>query len=224
MKTILRYPLCALLILLLAAGCAMPKYAPPRYEAAQNRFGSIELVTTNRVYVCATIDSLTPENRDWLAPSFTPWEYVTDAVEKELMASGVTPIRAPLTFGPGFDDLQRTLAQKANQSEQAVYLGTELLWLSPHRWTLDARLFAPSGAVLFQKRGICMILGSGQDNLREAAIINAPVQPQNQNQNSFFAPVDDDSPTNQAAYVQEVTHMTLRQILADPKFKEALQK
>ena len=223
MKTALRHPLHALLLLLLTAGCAMPRFAPPRYEAAQDRFGPIRLATTNRVYVCATIDSLTPENRDWLEPSFTPWEHVTDAIEKELKASGITPVRTSLAFGPGFEDLQRALAQKANPNEKAVYLGTELLWLSPHRWTLDARLFAPSGAVLFQKRGICMLLGAGPDNLREAESISAPVQPQRQNQNSFFVPVED-APTNQAAFVQEVTHMTLRQILADPKFKEALQK
>jgi hypothetical protein len=222
MKTNIRSVLHALPVLLLLAGCAIPKYAPPRYQAAQKRFGAIPLATTNKVYVCATIDSLTPANREWLDPKFTPWEHVTDAVEKELRASGLTPVRTSLAFGPGFDSLRQALAQKADPSEKAVYLGTELLWLSPHRWTLDAKLLAPSGAVLFEKRAICMVLGADPDNMREAAVICAPVQ-QQQNQNPFFAPVEEATDTNRASYVEEVTHMTLRQILADPKFKEALQ-
>jgi hypothetical protein len=79
------------------------------------------------------------------------------------------------------------LSEKADQSENAVYLGTELLWLSPGRWTLDAKLLSPLGRVLFEKRGICVVFGVPK--------------------------VD----------TQEVTHMAIRQILADPVFKRVLQ-
>ena len=175
-------------LLLVAGGCSTPSgYLPPRYEAAQNRFGAIKLTSTRKLYVCPAIDRLTPENREWLDAKFTAWEYATDAIEQELKASGLAPLRATLAFGPGFDSLQHILAERANKSEKAVYLGTELLWLSSNQWALDAKLFAPTGAVLFEKRGLCTIQGSDK--------------------------VD----------AQRVTHMALRQILADPGFQKALQ-
>ena len=176
------------LLLLLAAGCETTGYKPPRYQAAQNRFGTIKLTTTKKLYVCPTIDSLPKNNRAELDPSFAPWEHVTDAIEQELRASGLTPVRATIAFGPGFDSLQHVLAENAKRAEKAVYLGTQLLWLSPQEWSMDARLFDPSGAVLFEKRAICAVLGTDK--------------------------VD----------TQEITHMTLRQILADPGFQKALQQ
>ncbi|MEI8243617.1 MAG: hypothetical protein WCI17_10150 [bacterium] len=176
-------------VVLLAAGCATTeKYAPPRYQAAQDRFGAIRLATGKTLYVCPAIDSLTPENRALLKPEFSPWEYATAAIEQELKASGLKPVRAALAFGPGFDSLRRVLAEKANHTEKAVYLGTELLVLSSNHLTLDAKLLDPAGAILFEKRGLCVVF--------------------------------DASGTN----VQEVTHMSMRQILADPKFQEALQR
>ena len=179
----------ALLAVALAGGCASSGgYAPAPYRAAQDRFGPIALPTAKKIYVCPTIDSLTPENRKRLAPSFTPWAYATDAIEQELKASGVVPVRPSFAFGPSFESLRQVLAERADKRENAVYLGTELLWLGPNRWTLDARLFAPSGGTLFEKRGFCVMLGGNR--------------------------VD----------AQEVTHMALRQILADPRFRTALQK
>jgi hypothetical protein len=176
-------------LVVLSAGCAAPKkYAPTRYAAAQDRFGDISLQTTKKVYVCPTIDRLPPGCRDLLDPKFTPWEHVTDVIEKELTASGITPVRPGFEFGPGFDSLKQVVSEKADQSENAVYLGTELLWLAPGRWTVDAILLSPAGTSLFEKRGTCVIYG--------------------------FGAVDE----------QEVTHMAIRQILADRSFREAMQK
>jgi hypothetical protein len=174
-------------LLLPFGGCASPKYAPQRYTAAQDRFGAITLSTTKKVYVCPTIDSLPSECRKCLDPKFTPWEHATDALEQELQASGLTPVRPDFAFGPSFEDLKEVVAEKARRSENAVYVGTELLWLSPERWTVDARLLSPAGDTLFEKRGTCVILGSGTLD------------------------------------AQEITHMALRQILADPNFNGALQ-
>ena len=187
MRQAARVILGSLPILMLAAGCASEGYAPPRYQAAQSRFGAIHLTTTKKVYVCPTMDRLTPENRAWLDAKVTAWEHATDAVEQELKASGLKPVRTTLAFGPGFDSLQQVLADKADKNEKAVYLGTALLWLSAHEWSMDARLFAPTGAVLFEKRGICAVFGSDKED------------------------------------TQEITHMALRQILADPAFQKALQ-
>ena len=174
------------LLLAFASGCATPGYIPARYQAAQNRFGAIHLPAGKKIYVCPTIDRLTDDDRERLDSSFSAWEHVTDAVEKELRASGISPVRATIAFGPGFDSLQQAVREKAVKSEKAVYLGTELLRLTPNRWTLDARLFDPAGTVLFEKRGLCVVFDTGPD-------------------------------------AQEVAHMALRQILADPKFQAAIR-
>lgn len=174
------------LLLALAGGCATSGYIPPRYQAEQNRFGAIRLTAGKKIYVCPAIDRLTTEDRERLDSSFTAWEYVTDAVEKELRASGLAPVRATIAFGPGFDSLQQALREKAAKSEKAVYLGIELLRLTPNRWTLDAKLFDPAGAVLFEKRGLCMVFDNRPDT-------------------------------------QEIAHMALRQILADPRFQNAIR-
>lgn len=182
-------PLMALvLVALLSGGCATPhKYSAERHKPAQDRFGAVALSTAKKVYLCQTIDSLIPECRDLLDPKFTPWEHAYDAIEQELKASGLTPLKPDFTSVPSFDSLKQRLTDRANKSENAVYLGTELIWLSGAQWMLDAKLFAPTGVVLFEKRAICMVIG--------------------------LKKVD----------AQEVTHMTIRQIIADPKFKEALK-
>jgi hypothetical protein len=182
-------PLPGLLLLGLAAGCVTSEgYKPARYQAAQSRFGAIKLTTDRKVYVCAAIDRLEPGNRAAFAPGFVPWEYATDAVELELKASGLAPVRAPLPSGAGLDDLRRIIAAQANRGEKAVYVGVELLVVSAQHWALDAKLFDPAGNLLFEKRAICVV-----DEVGERA-------------------------------AQEVVHMALRQVLADPKFQAGIAK
>lgn len=174
-------------VMALVSGCAADRYAPVRYRSSQDRFGAIVLPTTKTVYLCPTIDNLPPDCRDFLYSKFTPWEHVTDAIEQELKTSGINPVRPRFSFGPGFESLKQVITEKANKAENSVYLGTEILWLTAGRWTLDAKLFSPTGDMLFEKRGTCVVFGLNK--------------------------VD----------TQEVTHMALRQILADPQFKMALQ-
>jgi len=183
-----RFLLPVIVIAMLCGGCvSQPKYIVERYQPAQDRFGTIALPTAKKVYLCPTIDSLPPECRRLLDPQFTPWTHATDAIEQELKTSGINPIRPDFAFGPGLDSLKQAISEKANKTENAVYLGAELLWLTAGRWTLDAKLFAPTGNLLFEKRGMCVVLGL------------------------------------EKADAQEVTHMVLRQILADPQFKQALK-
>ncbi len=183
-----RVVLAGLGLALLAVGCASPTYAPTPYAAAQDRFGVIELPTTGKtVVVCPVIDRLSLENRKRLSPAFTPWTFVTDALEAELRASGVTPVRAKFAFGPGFRELREAVQKQAGADEKSVYLGTELLMLTPSIWIIDAELISSKGEVLLAKRGLSSVWG----NLK----------------------IDE----------QQVIHMTLRQILADPVFKAALQ-
>lgn len=194
-------------VVLLTGGC-VAKYTADRYEAAQDRFGAIALPTAKKVYLCPAIDSLPPECRQFLDPKFTPWAHTTDAFEQELKASGIYPVRPEFAFGPSFESLKQVISEKANKSENAVYLGTELLWLSKRQWSLDAKLFSPTGKVLFEKRGICIALGIQKAEGQETKALSVwEIQEQSQK-------VD----------TQEVTHMVIRQILADPSFKQALQQ
>lgn len=187
MRFQLRASLAALALALLAGGCASPSYAPPPYRAAQDRFGVIELPAAGKtIRVCPVIDRLTVENRKRLAPAFTPWTYLTEAIEAELRASGVKPERVTFAFGPDFRDLREAIQKQAGADEKAVYLGTELLQLSPSIWIVDAELISPKGEVLFAKRASSSVWG------------------------------------NLAVDEQQLLHMTLRQILADPRFKAAL--
>ena len=98
-----------------------------------------------------------------LNKKFTPYEYVTDAIEKELLASGITPERISFDTGPDFDSLQTVIKEKSNKSEDAVYLGTKLLWLDRMQLSIDAKLYSQAGEIVFEKRGICIIYGSLND-------------------------------------------------------------
>ncbi len=172
----------------LMAGCASPTYAPAPYKAAQDRFGRIELPAAGKtVVVCPVIDGLSLENRKQLSPTFTPWTYVTEALEAELRASGVKPVRATFAFGPGFREWREAVQKQAVAGENKVYLGSELRQLFPAIWIMDAELISPKGEVLFAKRALSSVWG------------------------------------NLAVDEQQVVHMMLRQILADPRFKAALQ-
>jgi len=173
---------------LLAAGCAAPTYAPGPYKAAQDRFGALGLpVSGATVVVCPVIDRLTPENRKRLAPTFTPWTYVTEAIEAELREAGLKPERADFAFGPSLEGLREAIrAQTDAAVARRVYLGLELLALTPSLWILDAELISPAGDVLAAKRAHSSVWG--------------------------HLAVDE----------QQMIHMLLRQILADPRFKAAL--
>ena len=150
------------IILILACSCAK-KYAPAQYLSSQDRFGAINIQSSKNIYICPTIDSLPKACRKLLDKKFTPYEYVTDAFKKELSASGITTERFNFDTGPSFDSLQKIINEKVNKSEDAVYLGTELLWLDKKQLNLDAKVFSPSGEIVFEKRGICIIFNSLND-------------------------------------------------------------
>lgn len=180
---------CSLMaVLFLFTGCVKPVlYGPNQYMSGQERFGAIELSASKKIYVSPTIDHIPVEARKNFDPGFNPGEYTTDAFEKELTASGIEPIRTTFSFEPSFSGLKQAILDNADASENAVYLGMELLWSKSYCWSLDAKLFSADGNVMFEKRAICMMYG-----------VN-PVDP------------------------QEITYMTLRQILSDPEFRKALQ-
>ena len=159
---ILTFAALSIVPLMLTCSCAK-KYMPARYLSSQDTLGEINLQSSMKVYLCPTIDSLPKSCRNMLNKKFTPYEYVTDAIEKELLASGITPERVSFDTGPGFDSLQTVIKEKSNKSEDAVYLGTELLWLDRMQLSMDAKVYSPSGEVVFEKRGICIIYGPLND-------------------------------------------------------------
>jgi hypothetical protein len=176
-----------LCVALLASGCTTSRYKPAPYKPAQDRFGAIALPLGAPVYVCPVIDSLTQHDRKQLAPDFTPWTFVTEAIEAELKVSGAAPRRPDFAFGPSFESLRKEIRERAKPEDRIAYLGSDLLMLSPGLWILDAELISPRGETVFGKRA----LFATQGHLK----------------------IDE----------QQTLHMILRQILADPRFKAALQ-
>lgn len=151
-----------ILALLAGGGCVSPSYAPAPYKPAQDRFGAIPLPASGaKLVVCPTIDRLSPANRKRLSPAFTPWVYLTEALEAELRTSGLTPDRAAFAFGPSFEALREAIRnQPESASRDRLFLGTELLTLTPALWILDAELISPRGECLFAKRAIASTWGT----------------------------------------------------------------
>ena len=150
----------SLALTILAGGCVEPKFAAPKYQTNPARFSPVRLATSNKFYLCPAIDGLGENNRRVIDPNFSTPAYLTDALEQELTAAGVTPLRAPFAVGPGFSAAQQTIAAQANQQEAAVYLVSQVQWFDAVRLTLDAKLYSPSGRILFEKRGLCIMLNA----------------------------------------------------------------
>ena len=150
-----------LALAMLAGGCAGPKFAAPKYRANRAGFAAIHLAAPGKVYVSPVIERLGEDNRSILSPKFSTSAYLTDALEQELTAAGVTPLRTPFAVGPGFAAAQQTIAAQANPQEAAVYVISEVRWFGPVKVTLDAKLYSPSGRILFEKRGLCILLYAG---------------------------------------------------------------
>ena len=146
---------------LLTGGCAAPKFSPPKYRIARAGFSPIQLATANKVYVSPIMERLVEDNRRIIDPKFSTAAYLTDALEQELAAAGVTPLRTPFPVGPGFTAAQQTIAAQANPQEAARYVVGEVQWFGPTKLTLDTKLYSPSGGVLFEKRGLCIMLNTG---------------------------------------------------------------
>ena len=133
------------------------------------------------------------DNRKFIDPTFSTTAYLTDALEQELIAAGVTPIRTPFAVGPGFIAAQQTITSQTNKQENAVYLVGEVRWFGPSKLTLDAKLYSPSGTILFEKRGLCIMLNMAPNGQMDKSVTS-----------------------------QKITNMALRQIIADPAFQKAI--
>jgi hypothetical protein len=83
---------------------------------------------------------------------------MTDAYNQELTGVGLSPVAAPFPAGPGFEAARQAITTQAGKQENAVYLVSELLWISHVQVTLDAKLYSPAGASLYEKRGTCIRL------------------------------------------------------------------
>ena len=142
----------------LVVGCAGPKFAPAKYES---KGGIAQLSTTNTVYLSRIIDKLGEDNRKFINPTFSTTAYVTDALEQELAAAGVEPVETPFAIGPSFTAAQQTITDQANKQQRAAYIVGEVQWISYVKLTLDIKVYSPQGAVLFEKRGLCIMLDCG---------------------------------------------------------------
>lgn len=156
---ITRYIVLLLGSAILATGCATPqKFTATAYHSKPFGLVPIHVVTAKRIYVCPVIVRLTKFNRKFMDPQFSASGYMTDALNQELTGVGLSPVAAPFQVGPAFEAARQTIITHANRQENAVYFVSELRWISRARVTLDAKLYNPTGTVLYQKRGTCLLL------------------------------------------------------------------
>jgi hypothetical protein len=158
------FPFLSLVLAILAGGCAGPKFAAPKYHTNPSRFAALHLATPNKVYLSPVMDGLTENNRRLLNSKFSTSAYLTDALQQELTVAGLTPLPTPFAVGPNFSAAQRTISAQANQQEAAVYVISQVRWFDPVRITLDAKLLSPAGRILFEKRGLCVMLNAGANS------------------------------------------------------------
>lgn len=206
-------------------GCATaPTFSLPRYQPAAERYVNLQPSAAKNVYLAPIIARLDPRNEQSLAPDFSVSNYLTDAMEQELQAAGITPGRAPFEVGPTLAEAEAAIIERADQPVDAVYVTGEVLWFGPvdmfsgfrsgmdaisrtfqTRITVDVRVYSAKGETLFAKRGFCTLLdsimGGGQMGSHPWATAS----------------------TEKSQTSQTVTQMALRQIIADPAFEKALE-
>jgi hypothetical protein len=140
------------------SGCAGKLYTPPPYAAAPDRFGAIHLAPTKKIYLCPAIDGVAADCRATLDKKFTPYSYLTDALEKEFAAAGVTVQQPPFEIGGSFTGASETIKNHTPHEENAVFFVSELVCITQWKVTFDAKVYSGSGDLLFEKRGLCIVL------------------------------------------------------------------
>ena len=149
-----------LAFLILLGGCASATlFVPARYTVDPDRAHKVEAAKT--VVLCTAFDRLPSENRKQLDPTVNPSAYLTDVLEKELTAAGVTFERASFAFAPGFDGLHSALAGGVLTGGNKVVLASAVNFLPNSSYlSCDFKLYASDARVLFEKRGLCINLSA----------------------------------------------------------------
>ena len=194
-----------------ATGCASNKFMPARYvpEGA----GHVRIENAKTVVLCAPYDFVPSAEHSVYDPRFDVSLYVEDMLQRELQASGVPFEPAGFDAGARFEDLARALLHGAPVPENSVILACSVVSL-PDVSTLvcDVKVFTVRGALLFEKRGICVSLKSWWNPKGRTAI-------------PFDASLADNSPDRveeRDSYLR-ASRSVMRQIFNDPDFRRALQ-
>lgn len=196
---------------MLGAGCASIKFMPARYTPDMEDHVKIE--GTKTVVLCAPFDFITPEERMTYDPRFKPSYYVEDMFQQELAASGVDFVPAEFNCGRTFEDLARVLLRGAPVPPDSVVLACAVIWFPDvSTMALDVKVFAPNGALVFEKRGLCVSLCSWWNPKSNPSV-------------PFDASVADDDPLRYKEYTSylRAERNVMRQIFADPDFQRALR-
>jgi hypothetical protein len=143
------------------AGCATPgKFSAPGYAVDPNR--PYRLSSSRAVTVCPAFDRLTEDARAQLDPAFNPAAYLTDAVEKEFTAAGISHSRASFAYTPSFAGVQKALQDGALRQTGALVLAGAINHFPNERIiSCDFKLYSEHGELLFEKRCLCMSFATG---------------------------------------------------------------
>lgn len=194
-----------------AIGCGSIKFMPARYVPETE--GHVRINGAKTVVLCAPYDCVPNAERYAYDPRFDPSRYVEAMFQAELQASGVPFEPAQFDAGGRFEDLARVLLHGTEVPENSVVLACAIISF-PDVSTLvcDVKVFTTRGALLFEKRGICVSLKSWWN-------------PKDRTSVPFDASLADNSPDRareRDSYLR-ASRSVMRQIFCDPDFQKALQ-
>jgi hypothetical protein len=196
---------------LIAAGCASIKFMPARYTPETD--GHARIAGAKTVVLCAPFDFISSEEHLTYDRRFNPSFYVEDMLQQELQASGVKFVPAKFDCGASFEDVARTLLKAPVVPDGYVVLASAVIWF-PDVSTMacDVKVFSSKGALIFEKRGLCVSLCSWWN-------------PKGQPSVPFDASLADDDPNRRKDYESylRAERNVMRQIFNDPDFQKALK-
>lgn len=200
-----------LAIVLIAAGCASIKFMPARYSPDMD--GRTKIAGARNVILCAPYDFISPEERATFDSRFDPSYYVEDMLQQELQASGVIFEPAKFDCGTTFEDLARTLLRGPSVPDDCVVLASAVIWFPDvSTMAVDVKVFSSKGALIFEKRGLCVSLCSWWNPKGRPSV-------------PFDASLADNDPHKRKEYESylRAERNVMRQIFNDPDFQKALK-
>lgn len=195
------------LALFLAAGCAT-KVEPLVYLPEEPRS---KIAAGKTLVLVPPFDGRPMEERKPSGEKVGAVAYFTDMLEKECDASGLKWERAAFACTPDFAGVADAL--KASPApEGTVVMAASLAWMSGEFvFSCDVKLYSNTGTVLFEKRGLCMMLG----------LVGNPENMKHMREMFYSGKPMTDAERDQLR--RSAQRMAMRQIFSDPAFIRALE-
>ena len=195
------------LALFLAAGCAT-KVEPLVYLPATPH---ATIAAGKTLVMVPPFDGRPADERKPSGAKISPLAYFADMLDKECNASGLKWENAAFTCNPDFQGVADAL--KVHPApEGTVVMAASLAWMSgDFVFSCDVKLYSNTGVLLFEKRGLSMMLGlvGNPENMKHAR--------------EMFYSGKSMTAEELDGLRRSAQRMAMRQIFSDPAFIKALE-